>query len=478
MARAGVAVDRELRAGRRRERRGAWVRRSRAPHPGARSPATGSRWPRAIARPSDPRPVRPVAEDGAVTVEHDVLGELMRGSLDHCVKCTICETYCPVADVTPLFPGPKYDGPQAERFRVAGEESRRRVARLLLELRHLHAGLPAGRAHRRDQLAGAGEAEGQDGSQAARPAARRPDWAGRAGTPVAPIANWTLGNRLVRAAARAHRRYPPRRRDAARTRGARSSAGPASTPSPAGARRVVVLPRLRGELVRARHRARRRSSCSSGTAARSTSRAASAAAGCRPQSNGMFDAARTYVKRLAGTLAPAARAGVDIVGTSTSCTLMLKREAREILEMEDDAELRDGRASACSTSASTCSALHDRGELRTDFQPLPITVTYHAPCQQQGHGIGKPALDLMALVPELRVIENDATCCGVAGTYGLKAREVRHRDGGRAPACSGRSPTPGPSSRCATRRPAAGTSRRRPACSRSTRSRSSTAPPA
>ena len=64
--------------------------------------------------------------------------------------------------------------------------------------------------------------------------------------------------------------------------------------------------------------------------------------------------------------------------------------------------------------------LHDRGELRTDFQPLPITVTYHAPCQQQGHGVGKPALDLMALVPELRVVENDATCCGVAGTYGLK----------------------------------------------------------
>ena len=67
--------------------------------------------------------------------------------------------------------------------------------------------------------------------------------------------------------------------------------------------------------------------------------------------------------------------------------------------------------------------LLERGELRTDFGPLPMTVTYHAPCQQQGHGIGKPALDLMALVPELRVIENDATCCGVAGTYGLKAEK-------------------------------------------------------
>jgi hypothetical protein len=33
--------------------------------------------------------------------------------------------------------------------------------------------------------------------------------------------------------------------------------------------------------------------------------------------------------------------------------------------------------------------LHDRGELRTDFRPLRLTGTYHAPCQQQGYGIGK-----------------------------------------------------------------------------------------
>ena len=46
--------------------------------------------------------------------EHDVLSELMRDSLDHCVKCTICETFCPVSNVTPLFPGPKYVGPQAD----------------------------------------------------------------------------------------------------------------------------------------------------------------------------------------------------------------------------------------------------------------------------------------------------------------------------------------------------------------------------
>ncbi len=55
---------------------------------------------------------------------HDVLGALlMRQSLDHCVKCTICETFCPVSNVTPLFGGPKYSGPQAERFRIEDEPS-------------------------------------------------------------------------------------------------------------------------------------------------------------------------------------------------------------------------------------------------------------------------------------------------------------------------------------------------------------------
>jgi hypothetical protein len=40
--------------------------------------------------------------------------------------------------------------------------------------------------------------------------------------------------------------------------------------------------------------------------------------------------------------------------------------------------------------------LHDRGELRTDFRALRLTVTYHAPCQQQWHGIGKRLIDAQA----------------------------------------------------------------------------------
>ncbi|MGH9168492.1 MAG: anaerobic glycerol-3-phosphate dehydrogenase subunit C, partial [Acidimicrobiia bacterium] len=136
------------------------------------------------------------------------------------------------------------------------------------------------------------------------------------------------------------------------------------------------------------------------------------------QSNGAFAPARRYVRRLAARLAPHAQAGMDIVATSTSCGLMLKREAREILEV-DHADL-DVVSERTFDICEYLLMLHDRGELRTDFHPLPLTVPYHAPCQQRGHGIGKPALDLFALIPELRVSELDRECCGIAGTYGLK----------------------------------------------------------
>ncbi|HHB89856.1 MAG TPA: 4Fe-4S dicluster domain-containing protein, partial [Anaerolineae bacterium] len=42
-------------------------------------------------------------------------------SVDQCIKCNICVSYCPVAEVTDLFPGPKYAGPQSQRFRMPGQ---------------------------------------------------------------------------------------------------------------------------------------------------------------------------------------------------------------------------------------------------------------------------------------------------------------------------------------------------------------------
>jgi len=44
-------------------------------------------------------------------------------TLDQCIKCNICTTACPVSAVTDLFPGPKYEAPQAQRFRKSNQDT-------------------------------------------------------------------------------------------------------------------------------------------------------------------------------------------------------------------------------------------------------------------------------------------------------------------------------------------------------------------
>jgi glycerol-3-phosphate dehydrogenase subunit C len=347
----------------------------------------------------------------------DVLGDLMRGTLDHCVKCTICETFCPVSNVTPLFPGPKTVGPQAERFRVRGEESPDKSLDYCSGCGICTQVCPQGVHIAEINTQARAKLKERDGFSFRDRIIARPPLLGRLGTPAAGLANKTLASKPLRLlgekvlgvhhdaavpefAGRTFQGWAKRHQSppAARRVAYFHGCG-ANWYEPAVAEKTVQLLEAAGCQVDV---PRGQSCC-----------------GLPLQSNGQFEAARKYVRAMAKTLAPAARAGVDILGTSTSCTLMLKREAREILDLMEDSDL-EVVSEHVYDICEYLVMLHDRGELALDLQPLPMTVTYHAPCQQQGHGVGKPALELMGLIPELTVIENDATCCGVAGTYGIK----------------------------------------------------------
>jgi len=345
----------------------------------------------------------------------DVLFDAMRGSLDHCVKCTICETACPFSNVTPLFPGPKYVGPQAERFRTqepVPDASLDYCSSCGICTQVCPHGVHIAEINTRAKA----RLRERDGIPLREQLIARPTVIGRLGTPAAPIANWTLRNKPFRVLVE---KLMGIHRDAAMPQfaGRTFQAWARRHRPPAATKRVVYFhgcganyyePRL-GEMTVA-------VLAHNGFAVDVPKQDC---CGLPLQSNGLFDDARAYVHRLAKRLAPFARAGVDIVGTSTSCTLMLKREALEILDLGHDEELRVVSEHVYDICEYLL-AMHDRGELETDFAPLEETIVYHAPCQQQGHGIGKPALDLMALIPGLEVIESEANCCGIAGTYGLK----------------------------------------------------------
>jgi glycerol-3-phosphate dehydrogenase subunit C len=345
---------------------------------------------------------------------------LLRGSLDHCVKCTICETACPVSNASPLFPGPKYAGPQSERYRVSGEPSVDASVDYCSGCGICSQVCPQGVKIAEINAQARNELKAEKGIPLRDRIITRPTWLGRAGTPVAPLANWTLRSRPLRILGEkllgVHRDAP-----APRFAGRRFSRWARQHKSPAAKQRIVYFHGCgteyyepwEGERVVAvlEHNGfevvvPKQDCC-----------------GLPLQSSGLFNEARTVVRRLAHALgSQLTDERTLIVGNATSCTLMLKREAREILGLEEDAELRR----VAERTYDICELLlelHQRGELRTDFRPLPEHIAYHAPCQQQGHWIGKPALELLALIPELDVHEMSARCCGIAGTYGLKAEK-------------------------------------------------------
>jgi glycerol-3-phosphate dehydrogenase subunit C len=111
------------------------------------------------------------------------------------------------------------------------------------------------------------------------------------------------------------------------------------------------------------------------------------------------------------------------VGTSTSCTLTLKEEAPELLGLHDE-QVRKVAENTYDIF-EFLRLLHERGELRTDFKPVERTLPYHPPCQLRAHRIGRPALDILELVPGLSIIESTSDCCGIAGTYGVKREKYQ-----------------------------------------------------
>ena len=339
---------------------------------------------------------------------------LAKASVDHCVKCTICETQCPVMATTPLFAGPKYVGPQAERFR-RGESVDHTLDYCsscgtctlvcpqgvkIAELNSVaRAAMKKDRMPLRDQLIS------------------RTTAMGAVMSPVAPLANAALALGPVRFLAEKtvgiHRRAAMPKSSGRSFQSWWAKHTPAPTVGPRGQviffhgcagnwfevetsiKAVEVLEHLGFEVV-----VPKQGCC-----------------GMALQSNGIYDTARKWVRQLVEDL-NAAPQDLTIVSTAGSCQGMLKHEAREILGVTDSSLAAMG-----ARTRDICEfllELADRGDLPLNFQPQDVTAVYHAPCQLRGQGMGTPAVQLLRLIPGVTIVESESACCGIAGTYGFK----------------------------------------------------------
>lgn len=358
---------------------------------------------------------------------HTISWESVDHSLDQCIKCNICTSYCPVSAVTDRFPGPKYVGPQAQRFRASGQpQSPDASVDLCSGCRVCNEVCPVGVRIAELNARARAQIVADQGLSLRNRLLGRNELLGKIGSVSPAVANLLLHNPLSRIVAE-------------KVLGIAKDA-----PLPRWCERGTF-----GEWLRKRSRRRLRTTdptkkvvyfhgCATmyyepfiGQATVAVLEHNGYEVIVPPQnccglpllSNGEFAAAAGYHQKNLACLASFARAKFAIVGTSTSCTLTLKEEAPELLDRHDEP--------ATVVKLATWDIfewLHERleaGELRTRFIPLEYTLPYHAPCQQRAHNIGKPALDILGLVPGLKLRESHARCCGIAGTYGYKREKYQ-----------------------------------------------------
>jgi anaerobic glycerol-3-phosphate dehydrogenase C subunit len=110
--------------------------------------------------------------------------------------------------------------------------------------------------------------------------------------------------------------------------------------------------------------------------------------------------------------------GLDIVFSEPSCALAVKMEYPKILPAQEIQQ----NGNRCYDIHQYLMMLYKKGELKLNFGQMDLSVGYHNPCHLRALGVVKEPVELLRLIPGVRVKEFSDECCGLAGTYGMKRK--------------------------------------------------------
>ena len=137
-------------------------------------------------------------------------------------------------------------------------------------------------------------------------------------------------------------------------------------------------------------------------------------------SKGLLDDARRLARRNTDALHSTAASGVPIVFLEPSCLSAVKEDAPALMRGQSQRRAE--------TVANACVSFEEFVETRlaaTDMAVLsagPSKVLLHGHCHQKAMGKLAPARALLSRIPGSTLVDLDAGCCGMAGSFGY-ARE-------------------------------------------------------
>ncbi|MEE2638204.1 MAG: FAD-linked oxidase C-terminal domain-containing protein [Acidobacteriota bacterium] len=138
-------------------------------------------------------------------------------------------------------------------------------------------------------------------------------------------------------------------------------------------------------------------------------------------SQGLLSEARLQATKTVARLHPFVSRGQPIVVLEPSCLSALQDDLPSLLRGPAQHHAREV-AEACVLFEEWLERGIESRSIDIDFLPGPRRLLLHGHCHQKSLGLVPPARALLSRIPETEVVDLDAGCCGMAGSFGY-ARE-------------------------------------------------------
>lgn len=134
-------------------------------------------------------------------------------------------------------------------------------------------------------------------------------------------------------------------------------------------------------------------------------------------SYGNLDSALPDIEYNLKVLKPYIEKNIPIIFTSASCGYAFMHEYLDFFPERNDIK----------EMASTCYDIHDflgdklkDPKWKNSFKQNPMKIAYHDPCHLKTQKNKYGPKDLLKLIPGMEVLDIKDSCCGIAGTFGMK----------------------------------------------------------
>ena len=349
--------------------------------------------------------------------EHNTNAE----SFEQCIKCTVCTVYCPMVAVNPDYPGPKQAGPDGERYRLKNPMFYDDALDLCLNCKRCEVACPS-------------NVKIGDLIQSARLkySTKKPklrdfmlantDLLGSVATTMAPVVNFTLGLKPVKAVMEGmlaidhHRTFPKysgqkfetwfkrhalKKQEVYEKKVSYFHGCYANYNYPKLAKDFVKIMNALGYGVNLLEKEK--------------------CCGVALISNGFKDQAVKQAELNLRSIRSAVKRGEPVLTTSSTCTFTMRDEYAHILEL-DNSDVRDSIALA----TKFIYELVDAGKAKLVFkEDYRKRIAYHTPCHMEKLGWAVYSTSLLRMIPGVDFNMLDSQCCGIAGTYGFKKEHYR-----------------------------------------------------